>query len=42
MKKIDYGKADIILFSPGELKVALKVLEKLKSDIKRNREIYIR
>lgn len=33
-EKIDYGKADIILFSPGELKSALKVLDKLKSDIK--------
>lgn len=33
-EKIDYGKADIILFSPGELKSALKVLDKLKSDIR--------
>lgn len=33
-EKVDFEKADIILFSPGELKVALKVLERLKMDIR--------
>lgn len=32
-EKIDFKKADIILFSPGELKVVLKVLDRLKIDI---------
>ena len=33
-EKIDFEKADIVFFSPGELKVALKVLERLKMDIR--------
>jgi len=33
-EKIDFEKADIILFNPGELKVALKVLERLKTDMR--------
>ncbi len=33
-EKIDYEKADIILFSPGELRVAIKVLERLRDDIR--------
>lgn len=33
-EKIDYEKADIMLFSPGELRVALKVLDRLKDDIR--------
>jgi len=33
-EKVDFEKADIVFFSPGELKVALKVLERLKMDIR--------
>lgn len=33
-EKIDFEKADIMLFSPGELRVALKVLDRLKDDIR--------
>lgn len=33
-EKIDFEQADIILFNPGELKVALKVMERLKMDIR--------
>ena len=33
-EQIDFKKADIIFFNPGELKVAEKVLERLKYDIK--------
>lgn len=33
-EKIDFETADIIFFNPGELKVALKVLERLKDDIR--------
>lgn len=33
-EKIDFEKSDIMLFSPGELKVALKVLDRLKDDIR--------
>lgn len=33
-EKIDFEKADIMLFSPGELKVSLKILERLKTDIR--------
>lgn len=33
-EKIDFEKADLILFNPGELKVALKVLDRLKMDIR--------
>ena len=33
-EKIDFEKADIILFNPGELKVVLKVLDRLKTDMR--------
>lgn len=34
-EKIDFEKADIIFFNPGELKVALKVLDRLKIDVRK-------
>lgn len=33
-EKIDFEKADLIFFNPGELKVSLKVLDRLKVDIR--------
>ena len=33
-EKIDFEKADLIFFNPGELKVSLKVLNRLKTDIR--------
>lgn len=33
-EKIDFEKADLIFFNPGELKVSLKVLARLKTDIR--------
>ena len=39
-EKIDFESADLIFFNPGELKVALKVLDRLKDDI-RELEKYI-
>ena len=33
-EKIDFEKADLVFFNPGELKVSLKVLDRLKVDIR--------